>query len=416
LIRYDAARTSLRAPGKFETVEHDLMSGYVTFSCYSHCYCSLGGAPSVTSRRTAYLTCWIGFGRCVRASLNSGLTSMYCDPTAAPKPQPRPALALRARASRETSGRVIFLARRRTDAHAASSAHAHPQQADGRPSETPSDPKPTPDAQSKADAVAGKVAEAHESVVSRVVSVARGSLGAMRSVRMRWSAADQSSFAVRHAAAGELQVKLRVSGMAVRQHQGRVHLLSWMSEPPTTITTSNNTTTATPSCANSALLHGDSTPSSARLISSSGLDAFRRGGRVGGRRALPPVPPPPLPLVSVRCCFWKSVHAPSQSMLSLSPSPRGPEAMATRRERALFRVERERASSPRGDRPLVHGAVVVTRVNCEVDMGIMIKASDKGKKGNLFDRGSFRPSAARSRRSSPAARSSARRPARVRTH
>jgi hypothetical protein len=168
----------------------DTLHSHATFSCY----CSLGGAPSVTSRRTAYLTCWIGFGRCVRASLNSGLRSMYCDPTAAPKPQPRPALALRARASRETSGRVIFLARRRTDAHAASSAHAHPQQADGSPSETPSDPKPTPDAQSKADAVAGKVAEAHERAVSRVVSVARGSLGAMRSVCMRWSAVDQSSF------------------------------------------------------------------------------------------------------------------------------------------------------------------------------------------------------------------------------
>lgn len=153
-----------------------------------------------------------------------------------------------------------------------------------------------------------------------------------------------------------------------------------MSAPPTTITTSNNNTTATPSCANSALLHGDSTPSSARLISSSGLDAFRRGGRVGGRRALSPVLPPPLPLVSVRCCFWKSVHAPSQSMLSLSPSPRGPEALVTRRERALFRVERERASCPRGDRPLVQGAVVVTRVNCVVDMGIMIKASDERKK------------------------------------
>jgi hypothetical protein len=29
--------------------------------------------PSVTSLRTAYFTCWIGPGRCVRASLNSGL-------------------------------------------------------------------------------------------------------------------------------------------------------------------------------------------------------------------------------------------------------------------------------------------------------------------------------------------------------
>ena len=270
--------------------------------------------PSVTSLRKAYFTCWIGPGRCVRASLNSGLicksqrqgvsyssyvcrlarypgrkglrarrTSMYCAPRAEPNPHPRPT----------------------------PTPQPPPTPMPAKPMGAPPKPQPTP----KPQPIPRPNPTPFPSNLRRPISSLRH-----RPAVYRY---DTQTAASRLYAPRRLQGSRKTKRKEVQshtqtsQHQGNVHRLSCMSAPPTATMAINKRTTApTPSWAKSALLHGDRTPSSARLISSNGLDALDLGGLPGGLRAPPRGPP----LVGGPCCCWKSVHALSQSIFSLPSS------------------------------------------------------------------------------------------------
>lgn len=125
--------------------------------------------PSVTSLRTAYFTCWIGPGRCVRASLNSGLICK--SPTTRSKliksrmPN-RPMSGLQRVAASETHINVLRAERRpksppQADTDPASSPDAHASNANGRATETPTDAKAAANSQAKSNPTSVKPSQAH---------------------------------------------------------------------------------------------------------------------------------------------------------------------------------------------------------------------------------------------------------------
>lgn len=261
--------------------------------------------PSVTSLRTAYFTCWIGPGRCVRASLNSGLICK--SPTTRSKliksrmPN-RPMSGLQRVAASETHINVLRAERRPKSppqAHTdpASSPDAHASNANGRATETPTDAKAAANSEAKSNPTSVKPSQAHLVAPppgrSLSIQYTNGYVYLGRPVPF-------TAGRVTRGKDRERKKKQPTAG-ATHQHQGNVQRLSCISAPPTaTMATSKRTTAPIPSWANSALLHGDSTPSSARLISSSGLDGLDPEGLPGVRRA-PPRGPVFLP---APCCFW----------------------------------------------------------------------------------------------------------------
>lgn len=125
--------------------------------------------PSVTSLRTAYFTCWIGPGRCVRASLNSGLICK--SPTTRSKliksrmPN-RPMSGLQRVAASETHINVLRAERRpksppQADTDPTSSPDAHASNANGRATETPTDAKAAANSEAKSNPTSVKPSQAH---------------------------------------------------------------------------------------------------------------------------------------------------------------------------------------------------------------------------------------------------------------